>query len=105
MTQITVTYDSGKTISFPLGVKVLDALAHAGKLEGALVAALVDNEIKSLDTELESDCTIRPVLTNSAPGVLVYRRSLCFLLAIASRELFPERRLIAGMAIGTGFYH
>lgn len=105
MTQITVTYDSGESVSYPLGVRVLDVLARAGSLEKPLVAALVDNELKSLDTELESDCRVRPVLTNSAPGALVYRRSLCFVLAIASRELFPARRLIAGMAIGTGFYH
>ena len=105
MTQITVTYDSGEAVSYPLGVKALDVLVHEEKLEPPLVAVLVDNELKSLDTELESDCMVRPVLADSAPGALVYRRSLCFLLAIASRELFPERRLIAGMAIGTGFYH
>jgi len=105
MTQITVTYNSGETVSYPSGVTVLKALAQAGKLEGALVAAFVDNELKSLDTELEDDCSITTVLADSASGAPVYRRSLCFLLAIASRELFPDRRLIAGMAIGTGFYH
>ena len=105
MMQIKVTYDSGEAISYPLGVKALDILAGAGNPDQPLVAILVDNELKSLDTELESDCRVRPVLADSAPGAMVYRRSLCFLLAIASRELFPERRLIAGMAIGTGFYH
>ena len=105
MTQIAVSYDSGESISFPSGVRALDALAHAGRLDRPLVAVLIDNELRSLDTMIESDCRIRPVMTNSALGALVYRRSLCFLLAIASREIFPERRLIAGMAIGTGFYH
>ena len=105
MTMITVTYDSGETATYPLGVKALDVLARSGKLDQPLVAILVDNELKSLDTELESDCKVRAVLADTAAGAAVYRRSLCFLLAIASRELFPERRLIAGMAIGTGFYH
>lgn len=105
MTQITVTYDSGETSAYPPGTKALDVLASSGKLDQPLVAVLVDNELMSLDTELESDCRVRAVLADSAPGAAVYRRSLCFLLAIASRELFPERRLIAGMAIGTGFYH
>ncbi|MFZ3111279.1 MAG: nucleoside kinase [Rectinemataceae bacterium] len=105
MTRITVTYDSGETASYPFGVKALDVLARSGKLDQPLVAILVDNELMSLDTELESDCRVRAVLADSAAGAAVYRRSLCFLLAIASRELFPERRLIAGMAIGTGFYH
>jgi len=105
MPQITVLYESGENAAYPSGVRVLDVLTKTGCLEQPLVAALVDNEIKGLDTQLVSDCRVAPVLSNSAPGALVYRRSLCFLLAIASRQLFPQRRLIAGMAIGAGFYH
>ncbi len=105
MTQITVYYESGESAVFPTGVRALDVLAKTGSLEQPLVAALVNNEIKGLDAKLSSDCKVKPVLSNSASGALVYRRSLCFLLAIASRQLFPERRLIAGMAIGAGFYH
>lgn len=105
MMQINVTYDSGETLAYPVGIKAHDAIAHAGRLEWPLVAVLVNNELKSLDTEIESDCRMSPIMTNSAIGANVYRRSLCFLLAIASREVFPARRLIAGMAIGTGFYH
>lgn len=105
MVQISVMYDSGEALSYPVGVKASEAIAHAGNLPYPLVAVLVNNELKSLDTELESDCTLKPVMTNSTQGSTVYRRSLCFLLAIASRAIFPGRRLIAGMAIGTGFYH
>jgi len=105
MMQISIGYDSGEVHSYPVGVKARDAISHAGNLPFPLVAVLVNNELKSLDTELESDCKLQPVLTNSSQGAAVYRRSLCFLLAIASRSLFPGRRLIAGMAIGTGFYH
>ncbi|MCE5256931.1 MAG: nucleoside kinase [Spirochaetaceae bacterium] len=105
MMQISITYDSGETQLYPVGVKAKEAISHAGNLQWPLVAVLVNNEIKSLDIELESDCRLQPVMTNSTLGANVYRRSLCFLLAIASRTLFPGRRLIAGMAIGTGFYH
>lgn len=90
MTQITVSYESGEKAAYPSGVRVLDVLTKTGCLEQPLVAALVDNEIKGLDTQLVSDCRVAPVLSNSAPGALVYRRSLCFLLAIASRQLFPS---------------
>src|SRR3989339_353152 len=85
MTTITVTYDSGETSSYPSGIRALDVLASSGKTDQPLVAAIVDNELMSLDTELESDCRIRAVLADSAAGAAVYRRSLCFLLAIASR--------------------
>lgn len=105
MRQISISYDSGETVSFPVGVKASEAIAEIGKLPWPLAAVLVNNELKCLDTELESDCALKPVLVNSSLGAAVYRRSLCFLLALASREVFPKRRLIAGMAIGTGFYH
>lgn len=105
MTQISVLFESGESLPFPLGVSAKTALKAQGPLPLGLVAVLIDNELRSLDSELNSDCRIRPVLADSALGAAVYRRSLCFLLAIASKELFPERRLIAGMAIGTGFYH
>ncbi len=105
MTKISVLYESGESRRLALGTTAMAALEKEGPLPPGLVAVLIDNELKSLDVELESDCRIRPVVADSALGAPVYRRSLCFLLAIASRELFPERRLIAGMAIGTGFYH
>ncbi|MEW6550093.1 MAG: nucleoside kinase [Spirochaetota bacterium] len=105
MTQIRVRHPSGKESLYPSGIKVLATLGTEGSLEAPLVAALVNNELKDLDTELRYDCEVKPVLSNSAAGASVYRRSLCFILAIASRQLMPERRLIAGMAIGAGFYH
>lgn len=105
MTTITLTYDSGQSADYPAGIKAIEALPPALGQSHPVVAVLVDNELRSLDSALESDCRIRPVSADTAPGALVYRRSLCFLLAIASRELFPQRRLIAGMAIGAGFYH
>jgi uridine kinase len=105
MKQIHVSYENGGKVLFPAGVKASEAIGRLGPLAWPLAAVLVNNEIRSLDSELETDCRIAPVTTESPQGAAVYRRSLCFLLAIASRELFPDRRLVAGMAIGTGFYH
>ena len=105
MAFISVTYESGRTADFEPGTHVIEALASAGPFPRPPVAALVDNELKSLDAALLFSCRLAPVFPDSAAGALVYRRSLCFVLAKASREIFPERRLIAGMSIGTGFYH
>jgi len=44
-------------------------------------------------------------MVNSYHGALVYRRSLCFLLAIAVRKLFPSRRLVIGHSLGNGYYY
>ncbi|HEQ71266.1 MAG TPA: nucleoside kinase, partial [Spirochaetia bacterium] len=35
----------------------------------------------------------------------IYRRSLCFLLALASSRVFPDRRLVIGHSLGKGYYY
>ncbi len=105
MKQVTITFASGETQVYPAGVRVSDVLGAAGPLSNPLAAVLLDNELKSANSVIKTDCTVLPVTVGMAQGAATYRRSLCFLLAIASREVFPGRRLVAGMAIGTGFYH
>jgi uridine kinase len=105
MRQVTVSYASGERIAFPAGVKAQDLIGKMGSLEWPLAAVLVNNELKSLESQILTDCEIRPVTIDMPQGATTYRRSLCFLLAIAAKQLFPERRLMAGMAIGTGFFH
>jgi uridine kinase len=105
MRQITVTYPSGTQASFSAGVKAGDAAAALGPFSWPLAAILANNELKSLEEALSIDCSLEAVTLDTAQGASAYRRSLCFLLAIAARDLFPARRLLAGMAIGTGFYH
>ena len=85
MKQIQIVFDSNTTLSYSAGVKAFEVMGRLGPFEYPLVAVLVDNELQSLNTALESDCRLRPVMTNTALGAGVYRRSLCFLLAIASR--------------------
>ncbi|HRZ63697.1 MAG TPA: nucleoside kinase [Spirochaetia bacterium] len=105
MKQIKVTYANGSSEAYPAGVKAQDAIGRMGPLEWPLAAVLVNNELKPLDAELLADCAVEPVTIATSQGATTYRRSLCFLLAIAARELDAGRRLVAGMSIGTGFYH
>lgn len=105
MHQVTIRYPSGKTLSFPSGIKVAEATAGFGAMSQPLAAVLVNNELQSLEAHVLTNCTMEPVLIDSAQGAFAYRRSLCFLAAIAARELFPQRDLVVGQAIGYGFYH
>jgi uridine kinase len=105
MHQVTIRYPSGKSVAFPSGIKVSEATGGFGVLSQPLAAVLVNNELQSLDTPILTNCAIEPVLIDSPQGAFSYRRSLCFLAAIAFRELFPGRDLIVGQAIGYGFYH
>ena len=105
MKQITVSYASGEKVSYPAGVKAADVIGRLGPLDWPLAGVLVNYELKSLEAMLLADCLVEPVTIGTSQGAATYRRSLCFLLAIAARQLYPGRRLVAGMAIGTGFHH
>lgn len=102
---VTIRYPSGRTLDFPSGIKVSEAIAGFGPLERPLAAVLVNNELQSLDAHVLTNCSMEPITIDSAQGAFSYRRSLCFLAAIAARNLFPDRDLVVGQAIGYGFYH
>lgn len=105
MHQITIRYPSGKSVAFPSGIKAIDATQGFGPLAHPLAAVLVNNQLQSLDAQILTNCVMEPVLIDSTQGAFSYRRSLCFLAAIAARDIFPNRDLIVGQAIGYGFYH
>ena len=105
MKQVNVTYPDGKVVSYPFTVKASEALEPLGRLPRPLAAVLINNELCPTDYFLTTDCSLAPVTIDTALGATTYRRSLCYILAMAAHELFPERRLVAGMAIGTGFFH
>ena len=70
-----------------------------------LAAIKLNNEILPLASRLEVNATVEPVFLEEREGVVIYRRSLAFLLAVAARELFPERRLYVGHSLGHSFYY
>jgi len=69
------------------------------------VAALVNKALVSLTYRIEVNSTLEPVPVNTRIGATVYRRSLCFLLTIAARQLFPDRRLVIGHSLGRGYFY
>ncbi|MBU0928631.1 MAG: nucleoside kinase [Spirochaetes bacterium] len=105
MHQVTIRYPSGKSVAFPSGIKVSEAIGGFGPLSQPIAAVLVNNELQALDSHILTNCAMEPVLIDSSQGAFAYRRSLCFLAAIAARDLFPDRDLVVGQAIGYGFYH
>jgi len=105
MHQVTIRYPSGKTVAYPAGIKASEVTGGFGGMTRPLAAVLVNNELLSLDAQILTNCSMSPVLIDSTQGAFSYRRSLCFLAAIAARELFPDRDLTVGQAIGYGFYH
>jgi len=104
---VTVRYPSGNERSFPAGTLVREAVADPTfpRTDSPLVAALANNELVSLAAEIAVSCSLAPVELASRTGLTVYRRSLCFLLALAARQEFPGRRLVIGHSLGHGYLY
>ncbi len=105
MHQITVTYPSGETMTYPFGIRIANIIQGFGALTMPLAAVSVNNELMSLDAILTANSKVAPVYIDSTQGAYAYRRSLCFLAAIAAKQLFPSRNLIVGQSLGYSFYH
>jgi uridine kinase len=97
--------NSGLVISCPLGTPVSDLREHFAPLSGGMAAVKVNNEILPLSTRLEINAALEPVSLEAPEGVMIYRRSLAFLLAVAAREAFPERSLYVGHSLGNSYYY
>lgn len=107
--EVSVRLPDGKIVACARGTPALKVLQDTGIWDsrGAIrpVAVFMNNEPAPLGMTLEADCTVAPIWPDHPQGAEIYRRSLCFLLAFASRKVFSSRRLTVSMAIGNGYYH
>ncbi|KAL0248095.1 hypothetical protein GEMRC1_003332 [Eukaryota sp. GEM-RC1] len=100
--------DFSKTLEYPLFTKVINVLEDvdcAALSRKTIAAVLVNNQVYSLHDRIDINCTLVPVGFDTEIGAAIYRRSLCFLLAMASSQLWPERRLIISHSIGHSLYY
>ena len=104
---IVVTFDSGRTATFPYGTQVRQLIDEPeyGAFRDSIVGGRVNNEIVSLTFKVEVNATFRPVTMNSPEGARIYRQSLCFLLTVAATELYPDRRLVIGHSLGEAYFY
>ena len=91
--------------SCPRGVSLETLVPQFGLSDSSLAAIKANNEILPLSARLEVNAFLEPVLLESPEGVAIYRYTLAFLLAVAARELFPERSLYIGHSLGHSFYY
>jgi uridine kinase len=108
MTTVHIRMPSGKIREIPYGTPVSVLANELPKPENKgeeVIAALIDNELVSLSYKLKFNASFKPVTVDSSPGMSIYRQSLCFLLTIAAREIFPERTLVIGHSFGDGYFY
>ena len=102
---IAVTLDDGSQIRCAAGTPVRDILPqHRSSAGLEYLGALVNNDAVSLSYPVEVDSTVT-LLTRADPhGYQIYCRSLCFLLAKAVKELYPDARFAVQHSLGAGFF-
>jgi uridine kinase len=105
MNTIQIHFASGLTLTCPFGTQAEALCEHFGEVQGGLGAVKVNNEIRPLSTRLEMNAHLEPVSLASPEGVMIYRRSLAYLLAIAARDIFPQRSLYVGHSLGNSYYY
>jgi len=70
-----------------------------------VMAAFVNNEVRALSYRLHINASLQPVYIHSEQGQRVYRRSLCYALAIAADRALPDTRLLIGHSLGNAYYY
>jgi len=108
MQTITLEFPDKSPRSVPFGTRINEVLEDITQSddEVPVVAVRMNNMVCSVTSRLEVSAKLEPIFLDTRDGSSVYRRSLCFLLSIAARRCFPERRLIIGHSFGDGyFYH
>ena len=69
-----------------------------------VLAALVDNQLKSLDYKIVKPHDVRFIGYDHPDGRRTYIRSLCFVLQKVVRELFPDKVLAIDYSLPSGLY-
>ncbi len=103
--EISLAYGTQDSRSFRSGVSTGEALHEFSVLSDTIIACMVNNDLVSLTYPLEIDATLAPVQLASPEGARVYRRSLCYLLAMAVQQVFPEHGLSISHSLGEAYYY
>jgi uridine kinase len=107
MKDLKVKSGSGPDVNIKYGTDIYSILEKTGQLSGSsypAAAALVNNELVSLNSRLKMNAEVKPVLLNSNSGARVYRKTLTAILSKVCIERFPARRLIVGHSLNSGYF-
>jgi len=87
------------------GISVAEIIKNVHGRKSGAVAATVDGNQVDLSFEIDSDCSIRPIIASSDEGLYILRHSCAHLLAQAVLEFFPDAKPTIGPPIENGFYY
>ena len=110
-TSVQVTFPDGAILEGPVGTPLEEFMkahgdAHAGSLPERVpvVGAIVDGSLRELTMPVKRDVGVVPVTTDTSDGGRIYRRSLAFLLTVATAEVFPGTQVLIDFALPSGAF-
>lgn len=102
---IEVHLEDGRVISGPRGANIGDFLLPYEDPDSApIVGAVINGELRELTYPVHMDAQVRAVTMDEADGMLIYRRSLTFLLDATFEDMFPEATLTIDHSVASGGY-
>lgn len=70
-----------------------------------LVGAIINGELRELTFPIHIDAKVIPISMEDPDGMLIYRRSLTFLLEAAFEETYPDATLTIDHSVSSGGYY
>ena len=103
---VEIHLPDGRVIAGKRGAPV-GAFLHtiSDSMPSPIVGAVVNWELRELTYPIQMDARVKPITMNTPDGMLIYRRSLTFLLNAAFEELFPEHALTIDHSVASGGYY
>jgi uridine kinase len=103
--RVEVHLPDGRVLSGPRGAPVKDFLqALPERDDPPIVGAVINGELRELTCPVVMEATVRPVSMGEPDGMLIYRRSLTFLMDAAFDDLHPEGTLTIDHSVASGGY-
>jgi uridine kinase len=105
-TEVEIHLPDGKVISGPRGAAAREFIRVLETPDSPpIVGAVINGELRELTYPVEMDSRVRPVTMEEQDGMLIYRRSLTFLLDAAFETLYPDAVLTIDHSVSSGGFY
>ena len=103
---VQVRFNKRQIYEGPVGAS-LESFVRAARLSTSVpvVAALVDGQLSELTLPVDRDIDVEPVSMSNSDGMRIYQRSLTLLLSVATRDIFPEARIMVDHVVPLGGFY
>jgi uridine kinase len=103
---VEIHLPDGRVISGARGSEIQKFLALLEAPGSApVVGAIINGELRELTYPIVMDAKVIPITMEDPDGMLIYRRSLTFLLEAAFEEKYPDASLMIDHSVSSGGYY